>query len=531
MPSFIYSQRRNVDRLLAFILLWNVVAGAFVTLGAPWLAEIAGTTSLRPATVPPTGSGWLAIGVPTHFAGIWLAVLGGYALYRMRRHLRWYPAAVLFYAPQTFAITSPLHADMWIGLFAATSFQLPVGPAIAVNWIAITLLLIHACLELLDSKFQPYLTRTPAVVRSLFRDFWGAMLLWRTALSRAAPLRTLPLPTLPLRTPRSRTPLSRTALSLRYASIATITAFFFLLIVPREIFYPSGQRPEMPWRLLLVLPMTAVAAYVMAFAWSGSQREPRFSDKRGAVAAMLAFVYLSMALDLLSRWLGDGQDPIFQLFVIGWFALLPYTALIPAIGAITGAWLGRNVAAPQESPQGRSSRLTWGMSLTLATPLLALLLSYALGAPERDRIEIARVVAQRALAHFDQNEPEQLYAMFATDSLAKIDRDSFIATLRERRDSIGELRSRRARRELQHSWYPRSGLMQFDYRRAGVRGRSRESIVIDVRGPTLTVSTVLMTFEPQPAENTVLVLGRNCLVNDEKLYCGGIGERPPRSLF
>src|SRR5688572_17653886 len=117
MPSFIFCQRRNVDRLLALILLWNVVASAFVTLGAPWLAEIAGTTSLRPPAGLPTGTGWLATGVPTHFAGIWLWVLGGYALYRMRRHLRWHLAAVLFYAPQTFAITSPLHVDMWIGLF------------------------------------------------------------------------------------------------------------------------------------------------------------------------------------------------------------------------------------------------------------------------------------------------------------------------------------------------------------------------------------------------------------------------------
>jgi hypothetical protein len=303
------------------------------------------------------------------------------------------------------------------------------------------------------------------------------------------------------------------------------------MAVPDSIFYPSGHRPETPWRVLLVLPMTAVAAYVMAFAWSGGQREPRFSEQRGVVAALLAYVYLSMALDLLSRWLSDGQEPIFRLFILGLFALLPFTALIPGIGAMTGAWLGRNVAAPQESHQDRSSRLNWGMWLTLATLLLALLLSYALGAPEHNRMDSARAVAQRALAHFDQNEPEQLYAMFATESLAKVDRDSFIATLRERRDSTGELRSSSARRELRHHWYPRSEIIQFDYRRAGAKGLSSESIVIDVRGPTLTVSTVLMTFEAQPAENTVLVLGRNCDVNNQELHCGGFDELPPRSLF
>ena len=509
MPSFIYSQRRNVDRLLALILLWNVVAGAFVTLGAPWLAEIAGTTSLRPPAVLPTGTGWLATGVPTHFAGIWLCVLGGYALHRMRRHMRWYLAAVLFYAPQTFAITSPLHVDMWIGLFAATSVQPPVGEAIAVNEIAITLLLTHACLELLDSRFGPDVARTPAMVLSLLRDSRDVTMPWRTRMWR--------------------TPLSRAALSLRYASMATITAVFFLPFVPDSIFYASHTR-ETHWRVLLVLPMTAVTAYVMAFVWSGGEREPRFSEQRGVVAAFLAYVYLAMALDLLSRWLSNGREPIFRYLVLGWFGLLPFTALIPVIGALTGAWLARNVAAPQESDQGRSSRLTWGIGLTLATPPLGLLLSYALGAPEHNRFESAREVAQRALAHFDQNEPEQLYAMFATESLAQVDHDSFIATLRKRRDSTGELRSSRARRELRHVWYPRTGIIKFEYRRAGVKDQSSEMIVIDVRGPTLAVSTLVMMFDAQRPADTVLVLGRNCYFNSPSLFCEG-DEMPPRSLF
>jgi hypothetical protein len=333
MPSFIYSQRRNVDRLLALVLLWNTVAGAFVTLGAPWLAEIAGATGLRPAASLPQGSGWLSIGVPTHFAGIWLSMLGAYALYRARCRLQWHLAAALFYAPQAFAITSPLHVDMWVGLFAATSFQSPAGPAIAVNWIAITLLLTHAWLGLWDSKYRADLERTPAVVLGLSREFWGA------------------------------TPLSRTALSRRYATIATITAVAFLPLVPSDVIYPGR---------LALLPVTFVAAYVVAFVWSGGQREPRFSGGRGITAALLTYVYLAMAADLLSRWHSDGQEQLFRLFILAWIYLLPFVLIVPVTGAVAGAWLGRNVAAPQESDQRRASRLTSGMWLTLVVPLPAL---------------------------------------------------------------------------------------------------------------------------------------------------------------
>ena len=488
MPSFIYFQRHNVDRLLALILLWNVVAGVFVTLGAPWLAEIAGATDLRSPSALPAGSGWLAFGVPTHFAGIWLSVLGAYALYRARCRLQWHLTAALFYAAQAFAITSPLHVDMWIGLFAATSFQSPAGLAIAFNWIAIALFLTHAALGL---------ERMLVVALERARDFW------------------------------STTPLSRTALSRRYATIATIAAIALLPLVPPDAFYSS--QPATPWRLLLLLPMTFVAAYVVAFVWSGGQREPRFSAGRGVTASLLAYVYLAMAADLLSRWLSNGQEPLFRLFLLAWIFLLPLILIVPVTGALAGAWLGRNVAALQESDQ--RSRLSAGMWLTLVAPLLALLLSYALGASQRNRIETARVVALRALAHFDGNESEQLYAMFTTDSLALIDRDSFIAAVRERRDSLGVLRSSDARQELRYRWYPRAEVIQFDFSRAGARSQSSESIVIDVRDPAPALSAVFMTFDGQPPIHNIFAPRRHCGGSNELLHCGRFDDQAPRSLF
>jgi hypothetical protein len=362
MSSFIHAQRRNVDRLLALILLWNVIGGAFVTLGAPWLAQLADTTGLRPAGVLPTGSGWLAIGVPTHFAGIWLPLLGVYALHRRRHQLHWHLAAVAFYAPQTFATTSPLHIDMWVGLFDATSFQCTAGAVIAVNWIAIALLLIHAARGLWSSRFRVYLERMPAGMLRLSRQFWGA------------------------------TPLSRAALSRRYASIATISASAFVPLVPAEFFFPSGRTLEFVetqhfgawfekdgifWRMLLLLPVTFVAGYVMAFVWSGGRREPRFSAVRGMVATLLTYAHMAMAADLLSRWLTDGRQLVYALLLVAWIFMLPLMLVLPAIGALTGAWLGRNLGGSQASDQGQSSRLTWGMWLTLVMPLLALPLSYA----------------------------------------------------------------------------------------------------------------------------------------------------------
>jgi hypothetical protein len=357
MLPFITSQRHNVDRLLALLLLWNVIGGAFVALGAPWLAEMAGTTELRSPAVLPTGFGWLAIGVPTQFAGIWLSVLGVYALHRMRRHLQWHLPAVLFYAPQTFAITSPLHVDMWIGLFGASVFRSPAGPSFAVNWIAITLLLVHAGMGLWGSRFRA----NPAEV---LRQFWGSI------------------------------PLSRTALSCRYASIATLTAVALLPLVPADAFYPSQHTSQfmetwtlsawfdkedvMFWRRLLLLPMTFGIAYVMAFVWSGGQREPRFSARRGLAASLLSYVYLAMAADLLSRWLSDGRESLFLLFMVAWVFLLYLVVLVPVAGTVAGAWLERKVAAPPQGEQRRPSRLTVAMWLTLVTPLLALLLSYVL---------------------------------------------------------------------------------------------------------------------------------------------------------
>lgn len=542
MPSFITSHWRNVDRLLALLLLWNVAAGAFVTLGAPWLSEMAGTTALRPAL--PAGRGWLAIGAPTHFAGLWLPVIGGYALYRMRRHLQWHLVAVLFYAPQTLAIMSPVHVDMWMGLFATASFERPSGLAIAFNGVAITLVLAHA-----GSEFRASLQRTAAAVlglcraflgtarsrseqgsaavRNRARDVWGATAL---SLSALVPPAVLSVARGFLGTP----PLTRSALSRRYASIATITAVIFLPLLPRDIFYPGWPASQfvephwfdketvMLWRKLLLLPMTFVIAYVMAFAWSGSQRAPRFSAQRGLVAAMLSYVYLGMAIDLLSRWLSDGQEPWFRYFAMGFIFLMPWTLLVPVIGAATGDRLGRKITATPESAQRGNTPLTAGMWLTLVTPLLALLLSYALDAPKRDQIDAARIVAQRALDHFDQNAPEQLYAMFPADAQARIDRDAFIATLRERRDSLGELQDSDARDEVRHDWYPGDGIVHFGFNRAGSRGDSNESIVIDVREATPTLSAVFMSFDGQPpAHNIYVPPHRACLTNDTDLYCGG----------
>jgi hypothetical protein len=162
-----------------------------------------------------------------------------------------------------------------------------------------------------------------------------------------------------------------------------------------------------------------------------------------------------------------------------------------------------------------------------------LLLSYALDAPKRNRIEAARVVAQRALEYFDKNAPEQLYAMFTTESQAMIDRESFIATLRERRDSLGELRGRDAREELVYHWYPRAGLVQFNFSRAGSKSYSNESIVIDVHGPTPSLAAVFMSFgEEPPAPNIFVPRHRDCSDNRTGLLnCGGFDDNPPRGLF
>jgi hypothetical protein len=172
------------------------------------------------------------------------------------------------------------------------------------------------------------------------------------------------------------------------------------------------------------------------------------------------------------------------------------------------------------------------MWLTLVTPLLALLLSYALDAPKRNQIEAARIVAQRALEHFDQNAPEQLYAMFPAEARAQIDRDAFIATLRERRESLGELQDSDARDEVRHDWYPGDGIVHFGFNRAGSRGDSNESIVIDVREATPTLAAVFMSFEGQPpAHNIYVPPHRACRTNDTDLYCGSWATDPPRSLF
>lgn len=553
MPSFISSQRQNVDRLLALILLWNVAAGAFVTLGAPWLSEMAGTTALRPDL--PSGRGWLAIGVPTHFAGLWLPALGVYALFRMRRHLPWHLPAVLFYAPQTFAITSPAHIDLWMGLFATTSFYWPSGAAIAFNGIAVTLILAHSVLALLDSKYRAHVERTGAAVLGLCRDSLSRSMRARTAvLSRCRDLwsttrayeQWVPAPVLSLwRRVCGTPPLSRSGLALRYATSAMITAVVLLPFLPPDIFYPSQQtspmvephwfdkKTVMLWRKLLLLPMTFVIAYVMAVVWSGRQREPRFSGRRGFVAAMLSYVYLGLATDLLSRWLSDGTEPWFRYFVLGLMFFLPFNLLVPTVGAIAGERLGRKVAAAPDRDQHRDTRLTAGMWLTLVTPLLALLLSYALDAPDRQRIEAARRVAQRALEHFDQKQPEQLYEMFTAESKAMIDRDDFIATVRERRDSLGELQDGDARDEVRHDWYPRAGIIQFNFNRAGTRWHSSESIVIDVRDPTPMLSAVFMSFGGKSQEDNLFVpRHRACRDNQMGvLHCGGFDERPPRSLF
>ncbi|HEY0686647.1 MAG TPA: hypothetical protein VGD45_30185 [Steroidobacter sp.] len=537
MPSFISSQRRNVDRLLALILLWNVIGGLFVTLGTPWLSEIAQADPVRSPDVPPSGYGWLAIGLPTHYAGLWLTALGVYALHRMRRHLRWELAAVLFYAPQTYAILSPVHVDMWIGLFAATSFQ-----SVAINWIAIVLLLAHAWLMLLDTKFPAYLTRMstvpinlPAVavnVSPIVRLPTVVVSPWTVLTKLWAAVVNLP-PVARLRTAArslSRilfgvTPLSRSALSRRYATIATITA---------SVFLPLVGWVEVIRSPLLLLPVTFVAAYVVAFVWSGGQREPRFSEKRGAVGSLLTYVYMGMAADLLSRWPDDGRIPVFRFFLVMWVYLIPYILLVPVIGAIAGDWLGKRVAAPEENNRDRSSRLTAAMWLTLLTPLLAFALSYALEAPQRQRIETARVVAQRALEHFDRNEPEQLYAMFTPESRDMIDRAAFVTTLRERRETVGGLRYSDARSEKRHQWYPRAGIVQFDFYRLGDNGKSSdssESIVIDVRGLSPMVSALSMSFENPLTAPDILVPRRDCGGKHEKLHCGHDDDLPPRSLF
>jgi hypothetical protein len=137
-------------------------------------------------------------------------------------------------------------------------------------------------------------------------------------------------------------------------------------------------------------------------------------------------------------------------------------------------------------------------------------------------------------AHFDRNESERLYAMFTTESLGMIDRDSFIATLKERRDSLGELRNSDARRELGYRWYPRAGLIQFDFSRAGAKSQSSESIVIDVHDvhdPAPALSAVFMSFNSQPPAHNVFVPRRHCGGTNELLHCGRFNDQPPRSLF
>jgi hypothetical protein len=247
---------------------------------------------------------------------------------------------------------------------------------------------------------------------------------------------------------------------------------------------------------------------------------------------MLSYGYLAMPADLLSRWLSDGREAVFWYFVVAFVYLMPWMLLVPVVGALTGALLERKVGAVPESSQHRSRRLTVGMWLTLLTPLLVLLLSYALDAPKRHRIEAARVVALRALEHFDQQQAEQLYAMFAPESQAMIDRDAFIATLKARRDLLGDLQDSDARKENRHDWYHRTGIVQFNFSRMGSKGQSKESIVIDVRGPMPQLAAVFMSFGRESQDNIFVPRHRDCRDNRTGLLsCGGFDEVPPRGLF
>jgi hypothetical protein len=318
-----------------------------------------------------------------------------------------------------------------------------------------------------------------------------------------------------------RSPLAtRGALAARFAVAAMAVTLLLLPVVSPAYFYAADEiyqfvetsnfsgwmtKPGPHPRLILLVPIAGAFAYLLAWAWAGDGVRLRFSAVRGLLCTALTYLYVAMAVSVLSYFVSD-ERPSFLVTSLAAVVFVPWLWLLPVIGTVTGQWL-RRASAPAEPLRGDSgaqstAKRTVALQRVLNPALLSLLipmlvLAFPLLHESADK-RLAReslAMADKVHALFDAGDGEGIYAMLSPQSMALVDRQAFVERVQLVRREVGELtptvapataRTRpgeevaRSRRSKRWRIFTGSQLFELSNDRQGARAEAGETLVFDL---------------------------------------------------
>lgn len=521
-----WESRRDawIDRGLALLVLWHVLAGWTTALALPLMGadvpDYGGAS--RAVGMASERFGWFATELPSHLAGLWLPFVGLAALALYRRGARsWQMVAAGFYLVQVPAVFWPLHVCWWIGIHAVlpwhvTGRHAADAPLVAFNLAALALAFAHALRHAAGSA----------------RARAGAAWLGGRALALLGPLGA-----------RARTP---THAAMQFAICAMAVAVLYLPLFPPYYLYGNtaleriADAQSWHWRVLLVLPLTGALAFLAALAWA--RGDGRLGALRGALCAALAYVGMAMTVSVFGWFVSDEWIPYFRVAILA-MLLLPLLWLVPAVGALAGAFIGlqRRTGDGLPTPARPRPRVVWWRTLTLLLPVALLLAAQLL--PEQVRARRMRASAEDLAgelhAAFEARDMAVFHRALSPEAQALVDRDDFLHRLAELRDFVGEPAPRkgsddsnRHRIRVAGRLHPDSGLVEFASVRGGTGAESTEKLVFKFEDGTAALHGVFMRADGLAPERNVYAPRRTCRPGAPSLlHCAPFDDEPPRPVF
>lgn len=514
------------DLALALLVSWHVLAGWTSALALPLMGadvpDYGGPS--RTAGMASERFGWIATELPTHLSGLWLPIVGLAALALYRRGERaWHLVAGGFYLVQVPAIFWPLHACWWLGFHAVLPWQVAGtqaadGPLIAFNLAALGLVLAHA------ARYAAFHPRARA---------------WAARLGR----RVIALPGGLDARAHARTPIQA---ALQFGLCAIAVAVLYLPLFPPYYLYGNAALERIAdaqawhWRVLLVLPLTGLLAFLAAWAWSDG--DGRLGALRGALCAALAYIGMAMTVSVFGWLVSNEWIPYFRVALLA-MLLLPLMWLVPAVGALAGAFIGleRHSGDATPTPARERPRVAWWRALTLLLPPALFVAGQLLPEQVRARrmLASAEELAAELHAAFEDGDMTAFHRALSPEARARVDREDFLRRLVELRAFVGEPappvgsdHRNASRIRVARQLHPASGLVKISSVRGGTGAESTDRLVFVVADGTAALHGVFMRANGLAPERNVYAPRRACRPGAPPLLdCAPFDDEPPRPVF
>lgn len=327
---------------------------------------------------------------------------------------------------------------------------------------------------------------------------------------------------------------SRRGTAGRFALLASIAAAACLPLFPEGYLYDNDALDRLeamdqyPWRVMLVIPLAAVTAFMTAFAWSDPVG--RLGAWRGVLCALLTYVGVAMVLSWIGWHVSNEWIPFFRIAMAA-LVTMPVLWLLLVLGAAGGAVFGARRDPARAAGVRSQDRVL--RALSLAVPILAFIA--AQHTPElrsaRHHMTQAHALSDHLHDSFERGEFEAFHDALSIEADAAVDRDELLRKLAAIRAHVGAP-STAGNRRVRPRYMPQSQLIKISSARNGEGANSSGTLLFTIEHGTVRLHGIFMRADGMAPAQNVYTPRRICSPGRPPLlHCASFYELPPQPIL